>query len=175
MITPLDEHSPLITKLLCAFLDNCSTMQPSAELLRRPDRARQTYDAILRYMRVIVSNQGEHWIADTSTRLMNLCNSNKNVIQMKPFLLISACFYVDAAAYCDHFDLVEPLLRLILNICGIDKDQCDSLMGCWNGLDDAINTIYDRYNAPQRLHLPAPPPDPDSAASLTNPNGHDNV
>lgn len=131
------------------------------------------------------SNDG---IADALAHLTELCSLHTplDLMHEKPFLMIAACFYLDAVfswRYQGHMapssnddsrqflDNYRPLLNIIVGACGIGEGSISLSYG-WSGLDEAIYAIYNYHN-------PSYPSQPRNSSfgsiSLTNPNSRDNI
>lgn len=148
-----------------------------SQRLIRPAPEREAYGALSVHMNTIVSVASH--IEDNFAHLTQLCDSNgpQNLMQEKPFLLIAACFYLDAAAQWADDRGGEALPKIIVKSCGsIDGNSSPPLTKRlrnnrweWDGLDDVINTIY-RYHNPSNHSTNSPA----TSTSLVNASGHDN-
>jgi hypothetical protein len=146
-------------------------MQPNSRLSIRPAPAKNAYGGISAYVTAVVRVEESEGIRDILAHLTQLCNlyGPQNLIQEKPFLLIAACFYLDAAVKWNNGgkDKLMQLLRVILDACGIANGILDHYG--WTELDNAINTIYKHHN-PSRPQTG----NPNSSTLLVNSISHDN-
>ncbi|KAF5326956.1 hypothetical protein D9619_004331 [Psilocybe cf. subviscida] len=171
------DHSRMITPLFRAFLERCVTMQPDRWMPLRHAPAKETYGGILGYMLLLTGAQEIDDISDTILHLTDLCRAAPNLIDDAPFLLLAACFYVNALAIRGYNeesgDIFDSLLQIILKACTITEEICEEYYG-WVGLDDAINAIYNRHN-----NSSTPPTNQTYRESpllqVVNPNGCNNV
>lgn len=137
-------------------------MQPNSQLELHPAPAKKAYAGIAAYMKVIRFHQPQDSIPDTLAHLTHLfdVDSTLDLIQEKPFLMISACFYLDLLTAVSTPLHYQPLQDRIVGACGI---------GIWDrhcGLDTAINAIYNHHN-------PCNHPT-SSSTSFVHSNGADN-
>lgn len=129
-----------------------------------PPSSKITYWRISAYMEVVISNQHRDDIVETLTYLTHLCKATSidTLVQEQPFLMIAACYYLDAAVrkrhVFSHTNLLFPnLVSILLKACGGMKIASDlSVIKGWSGLDNAINAIYNGHNPShtKESHLP---------------------
>jgi hypothetical protein len=154
-------------------------MQPDKGTLLQPAPVDQNYGGIKAYMVVLTEAQNVSNVSDTILYLTDLYHAAQNIIEDKPFLLLAACFYIDALALRGHNEGSDKdfagLLQSILKTCRIEGDKCREKSG-WEGLNDAIDVIYNYHNPSEQSHSRTPQTRQHSILpSLVNPNGHDNV
>lgn len=137
-------------------------MQLNAQLEFYPAPAKKAYGGVAAYMKVIRFHQPQDSMPDTLAHLTRLCklSPTSDLVQEKPFLVISACFYLDLLMAVSAPLSYGPLLGIIVEACGI---------GIWDrhfGLDTAIDAIYNH-------HSPSNQPT-NSSTSIVCSSGSDN-
>ena len=136
------------------------------------------YGGVAIYMKAVVDCQKIDRVAETIAHLAQLCNAGSpNLVQDKPFLLIAACFYLDAAAK-QHLTVVDDefVMRQALDLQSVITEACQvrregglGWIHGWTGLDDAIHAIY-IHHKPVRYSENLP-----TRTASPNPSGHANV
>lgn len=165
-----------MTHLFIAFLESCSAMRVKLHLILRSAPSQTSYGRISAYMEVIVSNQHKDDISETLTHLTHLCEASPiDLMQKRPFLMIAASFYIDAAVRKKHvFSHTNLSFRNLVNIL---LKACGSMKGTgglsyekgWTGMAHTIDAIYRHHNSSKQQ-----PSHPANSTFLLNPNGHDN-
>ena len=154
-------------------------MQPDSDTLLHPAPVEQNYGGIKAFMVVLTDAQNVRNISDTILHLTDLCHSPE-IIEDTPFLLLAACFYVDALALKGYNEGSDNgfagLLQSIIKTCRIKADRCRENSG-WEGLHDAVDVIYSHHHPSDqsRSRTPLILQHSSISPSFVNPNGHDNV
>lgn len=156
---------------------------PPAALRPQATSATESYGGIAAYLNTVVLYQTDDSLNDTLTHLTQLCNlsATSDIVQEKPFLMIAACFYLDATT-TRHYRMpgafgnilcskanYEPLLSIIVEACGIkSRGNVHEKTGGWTRLDTAINAIQNHQN-----HATQSTTNLTFSTSPINPHGHD--
>lgn len=147
-------------------------MQPNSQLVLRPAPAMDTYGGISAYMKAVANTQCRADVIDTLAHLTQLCdlNATPNLIQAKPFLLIAACFYLNAVIQKGRYtNRVVLLLEMVLEACGIEAKRYKQYAKDreWIGLNAVIDAIYNHHKPAETSRSP-PTDQPYHTNSLTN-------